>query len=114
MRKSLILVTTLILILVIVAVFVGLHYNKKAYAERQIDAFIAKQGIPKDKIYDEKFVWDWSKSGDYVKNFHVEGDDPAILYQYFFTEKGSPILFRPYTSTTDYPDVKYPAPTEEK
>lgn len=114
MTKWFILGSTIFSILLTSGIIVILHYNKEAYAENKIDAYIAKQGIPKDKIYDEKFVWDWSKSGDYVKNFHVEGDDPAILYQYFFTEKGSPILFRPYTSTTDDPDVKYPAPTEEK
>ncbi|MBC1457031.1 DUF3139 domain-containing protein [Listeria newyorkensis] len=94
--------------------FIGKHYYTKAYAEREIDAFIQEQGVPSKAIYDEKFVWDWMKSGDYVKNFKVRGDSADMVYQYIFIGKGQDVLFMPYSSTSDEPDVKYPpAKTED-
>ncbi|WP_430536184.1 hypothetical protein [Listeria rocourtiae] len=96
------------LALVVSVFFIGKHYYTKAYAEREIDVFVTKQGVPSNEIYDEKFVWDWQKSGDYVKNFKVRGDSADIVYQYLFIGKGYDVLFTPYSSTSDEPDVKYP------
>ncbi|MBC1456571.1 DUF3139 domain-containing protein [Listeria newyorkensis] len=93
MTKWFILGSTIFSILLISGIIVILHYNKEAYAENKIDAYIAKQGIPKYKIYDEKFVWDWSKSGDYVKNFTSKGMILLFCINIFSRRKGARYCF---------------------
>ncbi|MBC1499716.1 DUF3139 domain-containing protein [Listeria weihenstephanensis] len=103
----------LVLICTVMGTLVVKHLHTKNFAEEQINTYIAKQGVPSKDIYDEKFVWDWQKSGDYVKNFKVRGDSADITYQYLFIGKGQEVLFTPYSPTSDEPDVKYP-PNEEE
>ncbi|EUJ47369.1 hypothetical protein PROCOU_09751 [Listeria rocourtiae FSL F6-920] len=104
----------LVLALSVSVFFVGKHYYTKAYAQKAIDVFVMKQGVPSKDIYEEKFVWDWQKSGSYVKSFKVRGDSADIVYQYLFIEKGQDVLFTPYSPTSDEPNVKYtPEKTED-
>ncbi|AQY51227.1 hypothetical protein PWEIH_11810 [Listeria weihenstephanensis FSL R9-0317] len=108
MKKWSILGIVCIALILVTFTFVALHYNKKVYAEKQIDDYIEKQGIPHKDVYDEKYAWDWQKSGSYVKNFHLKGEDPELVYQYVFTAKGHPVIFGPYSPSGDYPKTKYP------
>ncbi|WP_036065537.1 DUF3139 domain-containing protein [Listeria grandensis] len=96
------------LAVIVTGFLVGKHYYTKAYAKREIDAFVTEQGVPSKAIYDEKMVWDWQKSGDYIKRFKVRGDSADIVYGYLFIVGGGDVLFMPYSSTSDEPDVKYP------
>ncbi|MBA3926262.1 hypothetical protein [Listeria rustica] len=101
------------LVVIVVGFLVGKHYYTRAWAEREIDAFVSEQGVPSKAIYDEKLVWDWMKSGDYVKRFKVRGDSADVVYEYLFFVKDGDVLFVPYSSTSDEPDVKYsPEKTE--
>ncbi|AQY50640.1 hypothetical protein PWEIH_15348 [Listeria weihenstephanensis FSL R9-0317] len=87
-----------------------LHLYSKNHAEQKNDAYVLEQGIPFDQIRDISYVWDWEFSGDYIKRIKVDGEKEGVVYQYFYTGKGQPILFRPYSKEEGTEvEVKYPS-----
>ncbi|MBA3924814.1 DUF3139 domain-containing protein [Listeria rustica] len=108
-KRSTVIISVIVFLIALAIGAVIVHLNSKNQAEQKIDTYVLEQGIPLDQIHEISYVWDWKFSGDYIKRIEVEGEKEGVVYQYFYTGKGQPVLFRPYSKEegTEF-EVKYP------
>lgn len=59
----------LVLALSVSVFFVGKHYYTKAYAQKAIDVFVMKQGVPSKDIYEEKICMGLAEKWELCEKF---------------------------------------------
>ncbi|HDR5272242.1 hypothetical protein E8M24_32970 [Bacillus thuringiensis] len=94
-----VLLVFIFVLLISVAIGFGVYQYKKHVAQTLFDNYISGHGITKGEVQDTHFGLDLLKSGSFVKQFKLKGDNPKYTYILSTTGKQNKVEYRVVSST---------------